>query len=232
MAWVQQVLGYAEGVSFGTEVKQWFLVEVRLLFWSDQYSLLWTKGIDGHRFLVGPVFGRRKLLYKFTEVGSWRVRLIGVGRLNDVHAFIPFFQIDRRYSQRVCVGSRGFVISLVHTFLSFRNDSWRSVLVCRHLFLGLFGFLFQTLRVVRSWMAASTRVFACTIASFPFSGNVRYRVNHFLACAQERASALAIEVKVENSGVGLVNRWLKLVLGNLSLLGGVVVLYFRSIHAL
>ena len=54
--------------------------------------------------------------------------------------------------------------------------------------------------------AASTRVFACTIASFPFSGNIRNWVNHFLACAQERAFALAIEVKVENSGVGLVNR--------------------------
>jgi hypothetical protein len=55
-------------------------------------------------------------------------------------------------------------------------------------------------------MTASTRVFACTIASLPFSGNIRNWVNHFLACAQERASALAIEVKVENSGVGLVNR--------------------------
>jgi hypothetical protein len=43
---------------------------------------------------------------------------------------------------------------------------------------------------------------------------------------------LAIEVKVENSGVGLVNRWLKLVLGYLSLLGRVLVLYFRGIHAL
>ncbi len=134
------------------------------------------------------------------------MRLIGVGRLYDVHTFIPFFQIDRRYSQRVCVGSRGFVISLVHTFLSFRNGSWRSVLVCSHLFWGLFGFLFQTLRVVRSRMTASTRVFACTIASFLFSGNIRNWVNHFLACGQERASALAIEVKVENSGVGLVNR--------------------------
>ncbi len=130
------------------------------------------------------------------------------------------------------MGSWGFVIGLVHTFLSFRNDSLRSVIVFSRWFLGLFALLFQTLRFVRSCMAASARVFTCTITSLPFYCNMRYGVGYFLGCAQARASALTIEVEVENSGIGLVYRRLKLVLRCLILLDRVVVIYFRGIHAL
>ena len=198
-------------MSSGTEVKQWIFVEVRLQIRSDKYSLLWTEGINRQCFLLSPVFRRWKLLHKFVKVGCWRVRLLRVGRLHYVHTFIPFLQINRRYCKWIRMGGRRrLVIGLVHTFLSFKNDG-SGVVYIRYYFMRFLVLLFQTLRVVRSWVAASTRVLTCTITPFPLLNNIRYWIDDFLACAKERASALAIEVEVENGGVILVYRGLKLV---------------------